>query len=106
MTRLRLTLEGSRSFDTGGGRLTPTVEVGVRQDGGDAETGTGVEVGGAIRYAGDGVTVEGSVRALVAHEESGYEEWGASGSIRINPGDSGRGLSLSCLKRGSRSSTG
>ena len=24
----------------------------------------------------------------------GYEEWGASGSIRINPGDSGRGLSL------------
>ena len=28
------------------------------------------------------------------HEESGYEEWGASGSIRIDPGASGRGLSL------------
>ena len=31
---------------------------------------------------------------LVAHEESGYEEWGASGAIRINPSASGRGLSL------------
>ena len=67
----------------------------MRHDGGDAETGTGVEVGAGIRYAGSGVTVEGSVRGLVAHEASGYEEWGASGSVRIDPGASGRGLSLS-----------
>ena len=32
---------------------------------------------------------------LVAHEESGYEEWGASGSLRVNPSESGRRLSMS-----------
>ena len=93
-SRLRLVVEGSRSFAAGAGTLTPSLEVGLRHDGGDAETGTGVEVGAAVRYAGEGVTVEGAVRTLVAHEESGYEEWGASGAVRIDPGMSGRGLSL------------
>ena len=93
-SRLRLTVEGSRSFEAGAGTLTPSLEVGLRHDGGDAETGTGVEVGAALRYAGEGVSIEGAVRTLVAHEESGYEEWGASGAVRIDPGMSGRGLSL------------
>ena len=93
--RLRLVLDASRGFEAGeGATLTPSLEVGVRHDGGDAETGTGLEVGAGVRYAGAGVTVEGSVRGLVAHQESGYEEWGASGSVRIAPGASGRGLSL------------
>ena len=30
--------------------LTPSVEVGLRQDGGDAETGTGVDVGGGLSF--------------------------------------------------------
>ena len=95
MSRLRLVLEGSRAFALeGDGTLTPAFEVGVRQDGGDAETGTGIEVGGRLSYARPGVTVEGAVRGLVAHEEAGYEEWGASGAIRIDPGTSGRGLSF------------
>ena len=93
-SRVRLIVEGSRAVDTGNGTLTPSVEVGVRHDGGDAETGTGVEVGGGLRFARAGVTIEGAVRTLVAHEESGYEEWGASGAIHIQPGVSGRGLSL------------
>ena len=94
-SRLRLSLEGARAFALGARRtLTPAIEVGVRHDGGDAETGTGIEAGAAIRYAGDGVAIEGAVRTLVAHEESGFEEWGASGSVRIDPGATGRGLSL------------
>ena len=93
-SRVRLIVEGSRAFDTGNGTLTPSAEVGVRYDGGDAETGTGIELGGALRYQGSGVTIEGAVRTLIAHEESGYEEWGASGAIRIQPGSSGRGLSF------------
>ena len=70
--------------------------MGLRHDGGDAETGTGVEVGGRIRYAdaGSGLTVEANARTLVAHEDSEYEEWGVSGSVRLDPGASGRGLSL------------
>ena len=95
VSRWRLVLEGSRAFALeGDGTLTPAFEVGVRQDGGDAETGTGIEVGGRLSYARPGVTVEGAVRGLVAHEEAGYEEWGASGAIRIDPGTSGRGLSF------------
>ena len=93
-SRVRLALEGSRAFDVGAETLTPRAEIGIRQDGGDAETGTGVEVGGGISHQGTGFSIEGSVRKLVAHKESGYEEWGASGSVRIDPGASGRGLSL------------
>ena len=96
-SRVRLMLEGSRSFETGrGGRLTPTLEVGLRRDGGDAETGAGLELGGALRYAdpSSGLSVDVRVRGLVAHEDTDYREWGASGAVRIAPGAGGRGLSL------------
>ena len=33
----------------------------------------------------------------MAHEDESYEEWGASASVRIDPGESGRGLSLSVM---------
>ena len=96
VTRVRVILEGDRVFKLGDDEtLTPTGEIGLRHDGGDAETGTGVEIGAGIRYAGGMVSVEASVRTLVAHEESGYEEWGASGAIHVSPDASGRGLSLS-----------
>ena len=38
--------------------------------------------------------MEANARTLVAHEDSGYREWGAGGSVRLDPGASGRGLSL------------
>ena len=38
--------------------------------------------------------MEASARTLIAHEDSGYREWGASGSVRLDPGASGRGLSF------------
>ena len=95
VSRLRLALEGSRSFELeGGGRLTLTGEAGLRHDGGDAETGTGLEVGGGLRFEARSLSVEGALRGLVAHEQSGYEEWGASGAVRLAPDDSGRGLSF------------
>ena len=96
VTRLRLILEGERVFEAGdGATFTPTGQVGLRHDGGDAETGTGVELGAGLRYSAGALTIEGAVRALVAHEDSGYEEWGASGAIRVVPSASGHGLSLS-----------
>ena len=93
--RLRLVLDASRVVETAGGaRLTPRFEAGVRRDGGDTGSGAGLEVGAGLRYARSAVTVEGRVRALALHEASGYEEWGASGSVRVAPSASGRGLSL------------
>ena len=97
-SRVRLALEGSRAFAMGDGAvLTPGLELGLRHDGGDAETGTGVELGGRIAWedAGSGLSMEASVRALVAHEDSDYREWGASGAVRLAPDASGRGLSFS-----------
>ena len=98
-SRLRLVLEAGRSFALGEGAvLAPALELGLRHDGGDAETGTGVEVGGRIRYTdtGSGLTVEANARTLVAHEDSGYREWGAGGSVRLDPRRLGPGsLALS-----------
>ena len=95
VTRVRLIVEGERSFKSAAGAMfTPSAEIGLRHDGGDAETGTGLEVGAGVRYTHGALTVEGRVRTLVAHENSGYREWGASGAVRVTPGPSGRGLTV------------
>ena len=93
--RLRLMLEGSGSMPLGtGGMLKPTLEAGVRYDAGDAETGAGLEIGGGLGYATGRLEVEVNARALLAHEDTEYEEWGFSGSIRYRPRTDGRGLSM------------
>ena len=95
VTRLRLMIDAGRAFTAGAGTLTPTIEAGVRHDAGDAEEGVGFEVGAGLAYQGTGISIEGKVRTLVAHDEDAYEEWGASFAVRIDPGSDGRGLSLS-----------
>ena len=95
VTRLRFILEADRMFRVHDGvTLSPGGEVGLRRDGGDAETGTGVEGGARLRLVVGPLTVEGTVRGLLVHQERGYREWGASGSILLAPVASGRGLSL------------
>ena len=97
-SRLRLLLEGARTFALGnGGRtLTPSLELGLRHDGGDGETGMGVEAGGGLRFAdpGSGLSVETRGRVLLAHEASGLGEWDASAAVGLDPGRKGRSLSL------------
>ena len=107
--RLRVVLEGSRPVTWPEGQsVTPSVELGLRHDWGDAETGFGVELGGRVRYADPtiGLTIEGAVRGLLAHEDSDYEEWGASGSLRIAPGAGGQGLSLTLAPTWGAASSG
>ncbi len=51
VTRFRLGLEGSwKAALARGSHVTPKLELGMRQDGGDAETGFGVEVGGGLAW--------------------------------------------------------
>ena len=107
--RLRLVLEGSRGFAWPEGRsLTPTMEVGLRHDWGDAETGFGLELGGRVHYADPalGLTIEAAVRGLLAHEDDDYQEWGASGSLRLAPGAGGRGLALTLAPTWGAASSG
>ena len=94
VTRMRIALDADREFGIGAGTLTPSVTVGLRHDGGDAETGTGLEVRSAVKFASGGLSIEGAVQGLAAHEDADYEEWGTSVTARLEPGANGRGLSL------------
>ena len=88
VTRLRLGLEGSQPFQLAdGATLTPSVEIGVRHDGGDAETGFGVEIGGGLAWSDTrrGITAEFRGRGLLTHEAGGFRERGLSGSLAWDP---------------------
>ena len=96
-SRVRAMLEGSRSFALSGGTVEPSLSLGLRHDGGDAESGAGVELGAGLAWSdpSHGLTSDLRFHGLAAHEDGGYDEWGVSGSLRIVPGPSGGGLSLS-----------
>ena len=93
--RLRLLVNAGRSFPAGTGTLTPSVEAGLRHDSGDAEEGFGVELGAGLAFQGNGIQIEGNIRTLANHADEHYDEWGASFAVRVDPGNDGRGLSLS-----------
>ena len=85
VTRVRTALEGSRGFTLGGGRrsLTPSVEVGLRRDGGDAETGAGMDVGSGLAFtdAVTGLSLDVRMRTLMVHQADGFTEHGMSLSL-------------------------
>ncbi len=104
----RVALEGSEAIGLAGGRtLTPSLEAGLRWDGGDGETGAGLELGGGLDYTDRalGLSAGARGRALVAHE-SGLREWGASGWLRLVADSLGRGLSLEASPSWGKSASG
>ena len=106
--RLRLAAEGSRAYALpDGASLTPTLEAGVRWDGGDGATGAGLEAGGGLSWTDParGLTVEAKGRALLVHN-SDVEEWGASGSMRLASDADGLGLSFRLLPSWGTSGSG
>lgn len=93
--RIRLMLEAAREIATEGrGSLRPALEVGLRHDGGDVDEGMGLELGGSVRFAGAGLTMQVNARALLTHAEEDVKEWGIGGLVRLDPGQAGRGLAL------------
>ena len=110
---LRAGIEGSRRFALGradeGASVTPSFELGLRRDGGDAETGLGADMGGGLAFADpeNGLVFESRARALVAHEAEGFREWGAALSFAWDPSpDTGRGLSMSLTQSWGASASG
>ena len=88
VTRLRTALEGSQTVRVSERmNLRTTVETGIRQDGGDAETGAGIDVGAglALNDAASGLTVNVQVRTLVVHQAAGFSERGVAVSVSYNP---------------------
>ena len=98
-TRLRLGLEGRyRMALEGGGSLVPKLEIGARHDGGDAETGFGVEIGGGIAWVdpGLGLSLDVSGRTLIAHGDDDLKDRGYAASLAFDPAPATRrGPSLS-----------
>ena len=96
-SRLRLRLQGSRAWrHANDAVLTPSFELGLRHDGGDAETGSGLEMGASLGYEAPsmGLAIEVKLRGLLVHEQGDYEDWGVGGAARFAPGEGGRGVSL------------
>ena len=95
--RLRLSLQASRDYAfPAGGSLTPWGELGVRHDGGDGDTGAGVELGGGLRYRNPatGWTAEGHGRWLATHAGGLEREGGVRALLRFAPGVGGLGPSV------------
>ena len=88
VTRLRLGLEGTwQGLKTGTGTLTPRLEIGVRHDGGDAETGFGLDLGGGLAWSDPetGIRAEMNGRGLLTHEADGFRQRGIAGSLGWDP---------------------
>ena len=88
VTRLRLGLEGGYRIATeGGGHVTPKLEIGARHDGGDAETGFGLELGGGLAWVDPalGLSLDLSGRTLIAHGSDDLEDRGFAASLAFDP---------------------
>ena len=118
VTRLRLGVEAQRPIPLGnpdsgaeegsGAVLTPSLEMGLRHDGGDAETGFGLDLGGGIvlSHPQRGLEVEVRGRGLLTHAAEGFRDRGFSGSLSWQQwpdSELGAALSLSQTMGGSSS---
>ena len=95
--RFALPGSGSGTGGEGGATLSPTFELALRLDGGDAETGFGADLGGGLAFAdpASGLSLGLKGRVLLAHAAKGFREWGASGAFAWNPRPTtDRGLAL------------
>ena len=96
--RARLMLDGSTDWSLSShSSLTPSVELGARMDGGDAETGLGAELAGGASFANRrlGLVVEARGHWLIAHQDRDFRERGARLTVRLDPGDDGKGWDFS-----------
>ena len=88
VTRYRTALEASRGYRFQRGlSLQPSLEVGLRRDGGDAETGLGMDLGGGliVSDALTGFSADVRLRMLVMHQDEGFRDSGVSISFSFDP---------------------
>ena len=98
ISRLRLGLEATRPFPlANGASLSPSLEVGLRQDSGDAETGFGMDLGAGLSWNDpeQGITATVKGRTLLSHGAEDFQDQGLALSFSWQPSPSNRGASLS-----------
>ncbi len=98
LSRLRLGLEAARPFPLPqGASLLPSMELGMRYDSGDAETGYGLDLGAGILWSAPEYGISGELKGhtLLTHGEEEFREQGLALSFSWEPDPSDRGPSLS-----------
>ena len=102
VTRARLGLAAAWQYDLVSGiTLTPRLEMGLRHDGGDAETGSGLEIGGGLVWTDPerGVSMDLAGRTLALHEDGDFEDWGLSAGLNYDPHPAtGQGFSMTMAR--------
>ena len=96
LRRLRLAIESAHEQPLPtGGTLRPWGEIGLLHDGGDGETGVGLELGGGLRYRNQtkGWSAEVFGRRRMVHGDALPREWGAGAAFRVDPGPADLGVS-------------
>ena len=98
ISRLRLGLEATRPVPlANGASLLPSLDLGIRQDRGDAETGFGMELAAGLDWADPerGISAALKGRTLLTHTDEAFQEQGLAVSFAWEPSPSNRGPSFS-----------
>ena len=97
-TRLRLGLKVAWERTLASGATLRTgLETGLRHDGGDAETGYGLEIGGGLGFSDParGLAVSLDARTLALHEDGAFGNWGLGLNLAWDPApETKRGWSI------------
>ena len=91
----RLGVELSRAA----GGVSPYLQVGSRYDGGDGQTGAGLELVAGLRASTTRVDLEARGRWLSVHSAAGYGEYGAMARLAVKSRPDGTGLRASLSPR-------
>ena len=101
----RLGLDVRRNMRLGGTTLAPFGAVHMRHDGGDGQTGRGVELSGGLRAQLRIVSLDAQGRWLAFHSATDYAESGAGLTLTVG-GRAEEGFSLSASPRWGGQTTG
>ena len=96
----RMGIEAAKSYQIGenGVVVTPSAQISLRFEGGDAETGHGAEaqIGLNIADRDRGLSLDAEVRGLAVHKAEGFREWNARAALAWDPQpSSAEGISMS-----------
>ncbi len=93
--RFRLGVEGAHTFQMAScAKVTPYGELSGRFDGGDGQTGGGLEAAGGLRYECPRSRFRFEARGRILALNSAYSESGGSVMASYSPGADGLGLSM------------
>ncbi len=106
-SRVRIAVEGNWLYETASGsRVTPSLEVGMRADGGDGSSGTGAEIGAGLEFKDSSGRLSLDLGGRVLVTDGDVLERGLSGVLNYAPDSAGHGLSLNVRSEWGTASSG